>query len=107
MVKTVLPSHTSHHFEDVVESVDIGSYLDPRCKIIVPMSKGPNYIEVIEWLNKNSNMLVDVKILEVQRYKNMWIKSEPYIDNSVIFIGFENSDDALFFKIKYSTDILD
>lgn len=46
-----------------------------------------SYLDIVYWLDENTNGGVDIKF--VTESKNM-------------FIGFENSDDALLFKIRFS-----
>jgi hypothetical protein len=46
---------------------------------------------MLEWVNANSNGSVEVKVVEI---------THTFPDT--IYIGFENPDDATFFKIKYA-----
>ena len=50
-----------------------------------------DYCEKIDWLNKNSKGAVSIQYGE---------DIGPGLDG--VYIGFEDPDDALFFKIKYS-----
>lgn len=45
-----------------------------------------SYIEIIEWVNKNTKNSVDIK---------------PSIETNSFYIAFENVNDSLLFKIKY------
>ena len=62
---------------------------DKKYKVVVKRLYTPGFLDMIEWVNLNSNGLVEVKF-------NNGYGSEA------IYIGFVDSDDALFFKIKYS-----
>lgn len=62
---------------------------DKRYKIIIKKDYTSGYLDMLEWINTNSNDSVEV------RFNNIY-------GQEGIYIGFENSDDALFFKIKYS-----
>ena len=68
---------------------------DKKYKIIIKHAYGsdvdwdiPYDEEMINWLNNNSIGSIDLKFSENSRH---------------YYIGFEDPDDALFFKIKYST----
>jgi len=63
-----------------------------RYKTIVKVDvhKGIEYVSMMEWIDQNSKGSVDVKSI-----------SDGY-GTLVLYYGFENSDDALVFKIKYS-----
>ena len=64
---------------------------DPKYKVVVRVECSPKYMEMLEWVNKNTAGNVDVKFdiggLCTVRY---------------VYLGFEDTDDALIFKIKYS-----
>lgn len=62
---------------------------DKKYKTIVSVNSTWSYLEMIDWVNTNSHGSVDV-----------WFNDTP--DGVIIDIAFENSDDALVFKIKYS-----
>ena len=62
---------------------------DTKYKTIVKRSYKPGWVQMLEWVNSNSNGLVAVKFNNRYGYE-------------AIYIGFEDLDDALFFKIKYS-----
>jgi len=67
-----------------------GPVFDSKFKIVIKRSYHPGWVQMLEWVNSNSNGLVAVKF-------NNGYGSEA------IYIGFVDPDDALFFKIKYST----
>ncbi len=67
-----------------------GPIFDKKYKVVVKRLYTPGFLDMIEWVNLNSNGLVEVKF-------NNGYGSEA------IYIGFVDSDDALFFKIKYSS----
>lgn len=58
---------------------------DNNIKVVVPYEISYNYAEILYWIDSNSKGLVSVK----------------QTDKSKVFIGFENEDDALYFKIKF------
>ena len=58
---------------------------DKKYKTIVSCKYYAGYLEMLDWINQHSNKSVDVKF-----------------HNDTIYIGFENYDDAIVFKIKYS-----
>jgi len=55
--------------------------------------------EMLDWIDRNSKYGVVVKIVPPER---MYFAQTATIKKRIIYIGFENTDDALFFKIKYS-----
>ena len=61
------------------------------------------YMSMLEWIDKNSNNSVEIKFPNNTNNGEVWYAPAGLrrIDPS-IFIGFENADDATFFKIKYS-----
>lgn len=63
---------------------------DSKFKIIIKQLYKSDWLQMVEWVNSNSNGLVEIKF-------NNGYGSEA------IYIGFVDPDDALFFKIKYST----
>ena len=67
-----------------------GPIFDSKFKIIIKQLYKSDWLQMVEWVNSNSNGLVEVKF-------NNGYGSEA------IYIGFVDSDDALFFKIKYSS----
>lgn len=64
---------------------------DPKYKVVVRCDAGPTYLEMLEWVNKNSAGSVDVKFDIGFGY-----------GVEAVYLGFEDTDDALIFKIKYS-----
>jgi len=62
---------------------------DKKYKIIVSVKSSLAYLEMLDWVNKNSHGLVDV-----------WFNDTP--NGVIIDIAFTDPDDALVFKIKYS-----
>lgn len=75
---------------------------DSKYKTIIAINIGIDYIEILDWINKNSKGLVHIQIHTAEKLGDEWIKSEAHIAKKMAFIGFQNSDDALYFKIKYS-----
>jgi len=60
---------------------------DKKYKVVVNVKSTPSYTEMLDWVNSNSNGLVDVR----------------FNDNGVVTdLAFTDPDDALVFKIKYS-----
>ncbi len=74
--KMELPSATKHKF-------------DKKYKIVVTVKSSPSYMEMMDWVNTHSSGSVDV-----------WFNDTP--SGVLIDMAFENIDDALIFKIKYS-----
>jgi hypothetical protein len=66
---------------------------DEKYKIIIKLNYSPefHYLETLDWIDRNSKDSVDVAVV-----------GEGAGPIS-IYYAFENSDDALIFKIKYST----
>jgi len=66
---------------------------DKKYKTIIKVNYGPefHYTETLDWINRNSRNSVDIAVV-----------GEGAGPVS-IYYAFENSDDALVFKIKYST----
>lgn len=62
-----------------------------KYKTVVSVKSTPNYMEMLDWVNSNSNGAVDV-----------WFNAPVLSDNIMIDVAFEDPDDALVFKIKYS-----
>jgi hypothetical protein len=81
----------------------IRDYFDKKYKIIIDRELDSYYVEILDWLNKNSNFSVDVKIYIAEKYNGEWIYSSSTTGKTTMFIAFENEDDALFFKIRYET----
>lgn len=73
---------------------------DKRFKIIVKCEYNEYYYEMLNWINNNSNGMVEIK-LSTTPY-NMEYAVPPNIPwTKEVFVAFENTDDATFFKIKY------
>lgn len=62
---------------------------DKKYKTIVKCDYSDGYTEMLYWLDENSDKSVDVKF-------------ENAYGSESIFVGFENSDDALLFRIRFS-----
>jgi hypothetical protein len=63
---------------------------DKKYKVVLCYNFDRSHWDRVEWVDKNSNGLVEVK----------------FPDESVariVYFGFENEDDATFFKIKYGS----
>jgi hypothetical protein len=61
---------------------------DRKYKTVLKFETPPDFPLMIDWVESNSNGLVSIKFLDGA--------SKAYM-----FVGFENLDDALFFKIKF------
>lgn len=59
---------------------------DRKYKTIVRVNSRDNYLDMLDWIDSNSKGSVDVK----------------YASHDKIDVAFENVNDALIFKIKYS-----
>lgn len=55
---------------------------------------------MIEWINLNSTGNVSIKVYMTYKYFGDWVISPHGVERA--FIAFEDINDALFFKIKYS-----
>jgi hypothetical protein len=62
---------------------------DKKFRIIITYMYRPGYTEMLDWVNQNSKG-------EVSVVYDVWPSPKK------LYIGFTDSDDALFFKIKYS-----
>ena len=71
----------SHHYQ-------IPAF-DKKYKTVIVIDYTLKYSEMMYWLDNNSKGLVDIKINHTQ-------------NKQAVHIGFENTDDALFFKIRFS-----
>ena len=64
--------------------------LNPKCKTVIRCPyKKEKHFEMLDWVNDNSSGLVDVVIVD-------------WNNDTSVYVGFENEDDSIFFKIKYS-----
>ena len=81
----------------------LSSYFDKKYKTIICRKLSDIDQEMIEWLNQNSNGLVSVRILSGRTVTDGigWCP-HPVGPVTRMCLGFEDPDDALFFKIKYS-----
>lgn len=63
---------------------------DKKYKIILHYLEDDSYFEKLDWVNKNSNGLVDMQVIQ-------------HTGQALchIYYAFENEDDATFFRIKY------
>lgn len=77
-----VPATLSHHRDTPV--------FDKKYKTIVSVDVKHNYQEMIYWLNDNTRGSVDIKL------------DHDFKQKIKVYVGFENSDDALFFKIRFS-----
>lgn len=64
---------------------------DKKYKTIVNVKSTAAYTEMLDWVDANSHGAVDV-----------WFNAPVLLGNVIIDIAFEDPDDALVFKIKYS-----
>ena len=62
---------------------------DEKYKTIIKYNYDPNYTEMLDWVNRNSKGSVDIKF-------------DNDSSKCALYLGFEEPDDALIFKIKYS-----
>ncbi|HEY6435658.1 MAG TPA: hypothetical protein VIY47_03645 [Ignavibacteriaceae bacterium] len=63
---------------------------EEKYKTIITVIDPDNYVDMMNWINSYSKNSVDIKI------------DTNEIDSFAVTFAFENSDDALVFKIKYS-----
>lgn len=77
------------------------SMFDRKYKTVLKFTKTTEYSSMIDWVDKNSTGLVSI------RQVSATLKIDPSTGgflqiNSTVYVGFENEDDAIFFRIKYS-----
>ncbi len=77
--------------ENPVETTDIYPLFDKKFKNIVKLKYTSSYVEMMHWADKNSVGPVDIKF-----------SGGDHLGEFVYF-AFGDSDDALIFRIKYST----
>jgi hypothetical protein len=63
---------------------------DKKYKTIIQLDYDHDYLDVMDWINIHSKDSVDVEVIT------------SGFDVICVFFAFENEDDALVFKIKYS-----
>ncbi len=64
-----------------------------------------HHTTVLDWINQNSSGKVQVQIINAQQEFGLWVVSPGGYSRA--FFAFENSDDALVFRIKYGGDVVD
>jgi hypothetical protein len=75
---------------------------EDRFQTVLEYPLDNRYHDMGEWVDKNSTGNVSIKLSPPQgNVEDVWYAPAGIIRKRVFF-GFENSDDALFFKIKYS-----
>ena len=72
-----------------VENHNESMLFDKKYKIIIKYNYGFDYTEMLDWVNKNSKGSVDIKF-------------DSNATDHALYLAFEEIDDALIFKIKYS-----
>lgn len=72
-------------------------------KILIDKDITPEYVTLLDWVNKNSIGTVQVKLLRTQKVNEKWVLSP--VGHDVAFFAFDNEDDALMFRIKYGGNI--
>ena len=92
-------STQEEHVKEEDESTEVMPMFADRFTTILQCDYDENSIEMLDWINRNSISGVEVKIYPPER---MYFAQTAKIKKRIIYIGFENTDDALFFKIKYS-----
>jgi hypothetical protein len=78
----------------------IKGYFDGKYKIILDRELLPDHVEMIHWINENSIAGVAIRIYSAYKMEKGWVLSS--VGKNRVFIAFEDLDDALVFKIKYS-----
>jgi len=79
LTKTILSTEEKPNLE-------ISHSFNQKYKIILKCDITPTYMEKIDWINLNSKGSVDIRFTD-----------------STFDIAFENTDDAIIFKIKFSS----
>lgn len=67
--------------------------------IVIHIPVTDNFWEVVEWVDKNSKSPVSIKTIKASQQDGKWVESTSGTDQ--MFFAFKDSDDALFFRIKY------
>lgn len=75
-----------------------------KYKTIVKFAYSDNYTEILDWVNNNTNgdVKVETSIVPVGDLSAPWYSPAGLQRPQSVHMGFENEDDATFFKIKYS-----
>ena len=81
------------------EMIEIKNCFDKNYKIILDRPMLHDHVEMIDWINKNSIGKVSIRLYSAYKMKQGWVISP--VGKSRVFIGFENLDDAIVFKLKY------
>lgn len=81
------------------KNIFVTNQFDKRFKTIIERELDITYFYILEWLNENSINDVQVKAFHVQKIDNKWVIFPS--GRQRLFIGFENKDDALYFKLKF------
>lgn len=77
----------------------IRSCFDDKFTIILSRKTTLDHYSILDWINLNSSGRVSSKSLKVENKGGEWTISS--IGEYRSFFGFENSDDALLFKIRF------
>lgn len=77
-----------------------------KYKTILKFTVPNNYPEMLDWVNSNTNgsVKVELSIIPVGEVGMPWYSPAGWQPPATVYMGFENSDDAMFFKIKYAGD---
>jgi hypothetical protein len=67
-----------------------GPVFDKKYKIVIKCKFTDEYFKMVDWVNENSQGLVDIRFNAATN------------EIDTVFVAFEDLDDALVFKIKYS-----
>lgn len=71
-------------------TIETAPVFDKKFKTIVKLLCTPKFIEIIDWVDKNSSGAIDVQF---------GIGTNNGLDT--MYVGFEDEADALIFKIRY------
>lgn len=71
---------------------------EDRFETVLEYPYDERYLEMVDWIDKNSKGTVSIQLLPTYEQ----ILQSKYVLKKKVYVGFENTDDAIFFKIKYS-----
>lgn len=81
----------------------VGDCFEKPYKVLIDSDIKPEHINVLDWLNQNTKGNVQVRIFNAQLVDQKWVISST--GRTRVFFAFDNTDDALVFRIKYGGNI--
>jgi CRISPR/Cas system-associated protein endoribonuclease Cas2 len=77
----------------------VEGYFDKGAIVVHAGKRDDSYPQMLDWVDKNSSDRVNVECLQAIQKDGQWVQST--LGEFRVFFAFKNSDDALFFRIKY------